>query len=67
MSLELWIAFKEPGVFWFNMATIAFGEAVVLFALGMPFYYMVCKNDHMCEILEIDNSKLKKKEVSSNE
>ena len=50
------------------MGTIALGEAVVLYALGIPFYYMICKNDHLCEILEIDNSKLKKKkEVSSNE
>ena len=68
VSLELWLAFKEVGVFWLNVGTIAFGEAVVLFVLGIPFYYMICRNDHLCEVLEIDNSKLKKKkEVSCNE
>lgn len=70
ISLELWLAFKEPGVFFLNVLTIALGEALVLYLIGIPFFAMISKNDHLCELLEIDNSKLKRKkkvEVSSDE
>ena len=65
VSVELWLAFKEPGVFWFNMLTIAIGEAVVLYGLGIPFYTGLCNNDTLCEVLEIDNSKLINKKILS--
>ena len=58
VSFELWLAFKEPGVFWFNVGTIALGEAVVLFGLGIPFYLSLVNNSSMCELLEIDSSKI---------
>lgn len=58
VSFELWLAFKEPGVFFFNVGTIALGEAVVLFGLGIPFYLGLSNNASMCELLEIDSSKI---------
>ena len=60
ISLELWLAFKEPGVLFYNMITIAIGEAVVLFGLGIPFYIGLSSNNMICELLEIDGSKIKK-------
>lgn len=67
ISLELWLAFKEPGVLFYNMITIAIGEAVVIYGLGVPFYAGLCNNDALCELLEINNSKLKTKKVLSIE
>lgn len=69
ISLELWLAFKEPGVLFLNMATIALGEAGVLYVLGIPFYLGICQNDRLCELLEIDNSKYRRKrmDVKDNE
>ena len=58
VSFELWLAFKEAGVFWFNVGTIALGEAVVLFGIGIPFYLGLSNNTALCEILEIDGSKI---------
>lgn len=58
VSFELWLAFKEPGVFFFNVGTIALGEAVVLFGLGIPFYLGLSNNASMCELLEINSSKI---------
>ena len=56
VSVELGIAFDmfAPNVFFFNVLTIALGEAVVLYLLGVPLMMALGKNEKIVELLEFD-------------
>ena len=58
VSVELGIAFDmfQPGTFFFNVLTIALGEAVVLYLLGIPLMIALGKNEKIIELLELDTS-----------
>lgn len=63
VSIELGFAFDMFALeaFWFNVLTIALGEAVVLYCLGIPLMMALCKNETMIDLLELDNSHLSKR------
>lgn len=46
IALELGIAFDmlDPAAFWFNVLTIALGEAAVLYVIGIPVMYFIKKS-----------------------
>ena len=58
VSVELGIAFDmfQPATFFFNVFTVALGEAVVLYLLGIPLMIALGKNDKAMELLEFDPS-----------
>ena len=56
VSFELGLAFDmfQPAVFWFNVLTIAIGEAVVLYLLGIPVMISLSKNENTSHLLEMN-------------
>lgn len=67
VALELYLCFKESGVFWLNVGTIALGEAVVLYLVGIPVMIYISNHSRMNELLEIEPiSSLKSKSWSAN-
>jgi len=56
VSFELGLAFDmfQPAVFWFNVLTIAIGEAVVLYLLGIPIMISLSKNENTSHLLEMN-------------
>ena len=56
VSFELGLAFDmfQPSAFWFNVLTIAIGEAVVLYLLGIPVMISLSKNENTCHLLEMN-------------
>ena len=56
VSIELGIAFDmfQPVVFWYNVLTVGFGEAVVLYLVGVPLFIGLSKNDAIVTLLEFD-------------
>lgn len=61
IAVELGLAFDmfAPEVFWFNVLTVGFGEAVVLYFIGIPMLCSIIKNTKLCEIMDFDNSDVK--------
>ena len=59
VSIELGIAFDmfQPEVFWFNVLTVGFGEAVVLYLVGVPLFIGLSKNEAIVTLLEFDVKK----------
>lgn len=53
VAFELYLCFGEPHLFWYNVGTIALGEAVVLYFVGIPVMMSLSKNPKMIELLEI--------------
>ncbi|MDE7264579.1 MAG: QueT transporter family protein [Anaeroplasmataceae bacterium] len=62
VSIELGLAFDmfAPEAFVFNVLTIGLGEAVVLYCVGIPLMMVLCKNQMMRELLELENSHIPK-------
>lgn len=62
ISLELGIVFDmfSPIAFWFNVLTIALGEAVVLYLVGIPIMYSIAKNEALVEMLSLDATSVSK-------
>ncbi len=65
VSIELGFAFDmfTPTAFWFNVLTIALGEAVVLYCVGIPMMLALSKNETMVDLLQLDTSHLSKKSL----
>ena len=63
VAFELGLAFDmlQPEVYWFNVFTIALGEAVVLYLLGIPVMVALVKNESINELLQMDNNVLNNK------
>ena len=58
VSLELGIAFNLWNeAYWYNVFTIALGEAVVLYLLGIPLTSAISKNESLCLLMELDKNK----------
>ena len=58
VSLELGIAFNLWNeAFWYNVFTIALGEAIVLYLLGIPLTCAIAKNESLCLLMELDKNK----------
>lgn len=58
VSLELGIAFNLWNIaYWYNVFTIALGEAVVLYLLGIPLTSAISKNESLCLLMELDKNK----------
>ena len=58
VSLELGIAFNLWNeAFWYNVFTIALGEAIVLYLLGIPLTCAIAKNESLCILMELDKDK----------
>ncbi len=53
VAFELYLCFGEAHLFWYNVGTIALGEAVVLYFVGIPVMMSLSKNPKMIELLEI--------------
>ncbi|MBQ9448242.1 MAG: QueT transporter family protein [Acholeplasmatales bacterium] len=62
VPLELALAFGsemlEPAVFWYNVATVGFGEAVVLYFIGIPLMISISKDEALTELLSFDTSNM---------
>lgn len=58
VAIELYLAFSEP--IWFSILTVGFGEAVVLYFIGIPAMITLAKNPGIVELMELDveNQKL---------
>lgn len=58
VSLELGLAFGLwHEAFWYNVFTVALGEAVVLYLLGIPLMSIIVKNEALCEQMELKKDK----------
>lgn len=58
VSLELGIAFSMwGGAYWYNVFTVALGEAVILYLLGIPLMAAIVKNEKLCELMKLDKTK----------
>lgn len=58
VSLELGIAFSMWGdAYWYNVFTVALGEALVLYLLGIPLMAAIVKNEKLCELMKLDKEK----------
>ena len=58
VSLELGIAFNLWNIaYWYNVFTIALGEAIVLYLLGIPLTSAISKNESLCLLMELDKNK----------
>lgn len=58
VSLELGIAFNLWNeAYWYNVFTIALGEAIVLYLLGIPLTSAISKNESLCLLMELDKNK----------
>ena len=65
VSLELYIVFKESHLFWYNILTIAFGEAIVLYLIGIPLMISIAKNEQLSRILQLDVRNLSNTKILS--
>lgn len=65
VSIELGLAFDlfAPEAFWFNVLTVGLGEAVVLYCIGIPVMMILCKNETMKNLLELDTTHVSKHSV----
>ena len=55
VASELYFLFAQP--FWFNMATIAIGEFIIMTIVGYPlFKFALFKNKHFIEAVRIDKN-----------
>ncbi len=61
VSIELGYVFDmfNPAAFFFNVFTIALGEAVVLYLIGIPFVMLLKNNQYVCEVMQLDMSHVK--------
>lgn len=58
VSLELGLAFGLWNeAFWYDVFTVALGEAVVLYLLGIPLMSAITKNEALCGYMELDKDK----------
>ena len=57
IAVELGLAFDMfmPEAFWFNVLTVGFGEAVVLYFIGIPMLSAITKNTKLMEIMEFND------------
>lgn len=62
VPLELALAFGmemlEPAVFFYNVATVGIGEAVVLYFIGIPLMISISKDETLTELLSFDTSNM---------
>lgn len=57
VSIELGLAFDMwGGLFFYNVATVGFGELVTLYLLGIPVMYGIAKNEYLVEVMKLDVS-----------
>ena len=61
VSIELGIVFDmfQPAAFFYNVFTIALGEVVVLYLVGIPAVISMSKNSVLVEMMELDMSNVK--------
>lgn len=61
IAIELGIAFDMfmASAFWFNVLTIALGEAVVLYFIGIPMISTIIKNKGLVEVMELQIEDIK--------
>ena len=61
LGLALGSEMFNPEVFWFNVLTVGFGEAVVIYALGVPFMLTLSYNKALMHNLHFDEECIKYK------
>lgn len=61
VSLELWLAFQEP--YGLSVVTVGLGEAVVLYAVGIPVMSLLRENQGFLEAMHWDASSVR---ISAN-
>ena len=61
LGVALGTEYFAPEIFWFNVGTVALGEAVVLYALGIPFMLTISNNKALMNLLKYDDTCIKYK------
>lgn len=56
IALELGIVYDmlNPVGYWYNFLTVAIGEIIAIYIIGLPVMYFIKKNNRICELLDIN-------------